>query len=138
MFNLANFNPVAVLVAGLVSFMLGGLWYCVFFSKAWMTALGINQEDVDDANIPMGRALMGSAGASLVTAIALAMLLSGTDPIPWTYGIQVSLLVWIAFSIGPMFKMVFWEERPWSLLAIDGGYELASILAVATVLIAWP
>lgn len=137
MIDISNLNLTAILVATLVSFMLGGLWYCMLFSKAWMVALGINQEDVDDANISMGRALGASAFASLLTAGALGLLLSSATPITWTFGIEVALLVWVAFSIGPMFKMVFWEERPWALFAIDGGYELVSILASAAILIAW-
>jgi hypothetical protein len=37
-----------------------------------------------------------------------------------------------------LFKLIFWEDRRAALFAIDGGYELVSIMVVALVLLIWP
>ena len=138
MIDMGNIDVWAVLVATAVSFLIGGFWYSALFSKPWMAALGINKEDVESSNLSVPKALIGSVVASAMTAFGVAMLLSSADPILWREGVLVALLVWAAFSMGPMFKMVLWEDRPWALLAIDGGYELVSVLAAAAIVIAWP
>lgn len=133
-----HLNPFAIAAAGLTSFLVGFVWYTFLFSKPWMTALGINIEDVESSGLSSGRAIAASLAASVATAGGLAAIYGwiGTPSIP--AGIALGVIVWIAFSLTPMFKMIFWEDRPATLFAIDGGYELASILAAALVLLLWP
>ena len=137
MIDIGNLNYLAICVATLASFFLGFLWYNILFSKQWMAALGINQEDVRGSGISMGKAISGSTLASFATALGLALLYSGAKTLTWQSGLLVAGLVWLAFSMGPMFKMIFWEDRPVTLLAIDGGYEFVSIFAAAAIIIAW-
>lgn len=80
---------------------------------------------------------MGSLGASLATATGLAIIFALVPTLGWGVGFFLALLVWIAFSLTPMFKMIFWEDRPFALFVIDGGFEFFSIFAVAIVLLAW-
>ena len=42
----ANFF-IAVIVATIVSFVVGGIWYGPAFGKAWMAALGKTEADMD-------------------------------------------------------------------------------------------
>jgi hypothetical protein len=137
MIDFGSLNYFAIFVATLVSFFLGFIWYTVLFSKQWMTALGVKPEDVSGSGISMSKAMSGSILASLATALGLALLYSGAKPVTWQTGLLVAGLVWAAFSMGPMFKMIFWEDRPVTLLAIDGGYEFVSIFAAAAIIIAW-
>jgi hypothetical protein len=37
-----NLNFWAILVSGLVYWILGGIWYAAVFSKSWQEALGFN------------------------------------------------------------------------------------------------
>ncbi len=137
MIQLEHVNLWAIAVGVAISFLIGGLWYSLLFCKPWMEAMGINLEDVGSSNLSMPRALFGSVLASSLTAVGLGLLLSRANPVPWHEGFLLAGIVWLAFSMTPMLKMVFWEDRPWRLLAIDGGYEFVSIAAVTAVLIAW-
>lgn len=133
-----NLNPFAVVAAGVLSFFVGFVWYTFLFSKPWMKALGISIEDVESSGLSSGRAIAASLGASIATAGGLAAIYAWIGAPSIQLGIAVGVAVWIAFSLTPMFKMIFWEDRPATLFAIDGGYELASILAAALVLLLWP
>ncbi len=134
---LSTISLPAVLAAGVLSFLIGFVWYTFLFSKAWMTALGLNIEDVESSGLSSVRAIVASLCASIATAAGLAAIYAwiGAPGIP--LGMAVAVTVWVAFSLTPTFKMIFWEDRRATLFAIDGGYELASILAAALVLLLW-
>ena len=103
-----------------------------------MAALGLRREDIDESGLSMTKAIVGSIVASLATALGISILFSMLQPVSWSLGLSIAAVVWLAFSLGPMFKMVFWEDRPVTLFAIDGGYELASIVLISLIIIAWP
>ena len=134
---LASINPVAILAAGIVSFVLGFAWYSSLFQKPWLAALGLRTEDVQTSGISTARAAAGSLAASLATALALALLFALCRIDDMGAGMFIALTVWIGFSLTPMFKMMLWEDRPASLFLIDGGYEFASIFSSAAVLLIW-
>lgn len=138
MIDFANLNVLAILTATVISILIGFLWYGPLFSKPWMAALGLKTEDVQSSGISMSRAVSGSIVASLATAVALAILFELAGPTHWQSGLLIAGIVWLAFSLGPMFKHIFWEDRPLVLFAIDGGYEFVSIFAAAFILIIWP
>lgn len=37
---------IIAIVAGIINFMIGGLWYGLLFQKPWIEAQGINPEDI--------------------------------------------------------------------------------------------
>ena len=47
--DLSNINWLAVLVAALSTFILGGLWYGPLFGRTWMRASGMTEERVNGA-----------------------------------------------------------------------------------------
>ena len=132
-----NINVLAVLAAGVLSFVLGFVWYTLLFSRPWMTALGIRIEDVESSGLSSVRAVVASLAASLATAGGLAVLFDLGDVTSLSVGMGVALVVWVAFSLPPMFRMIYWEDRKPTLFAIDGGYELVSIVSAALVLVVW-
>lgn len=134
--SIADIDPVAVVGATLASFFLGFVWYSLLFSKPWMTALGLKREDVDDSGISSTKALLASVFASFLTVMGLAILYAIQ---PGTLGsnLMIAGLVWGAFSLTPMLKMLFWEDRPMTLFAIDGGYELLSVMVAGVILSTW-
>lgn len=135
--QLAELSIISIALATAASFFLGFLWYNVLFTKPWMAAMGVTSEDVRSSRISIGWAVMGSLGASLATATGLAIIFALIPTLGWGVGLFLALLVWIAFSLTPMFKMIFWEDRPIALFVIDGGFEFFSIFAVTIVLLAW-
>lgn len=135
--ELGSINPLAVLVATLLSFLLGFLWYGFLFCKPWMTAMGLKSEDIESSGLSMKKAVIGSTAASFATALGIALLMVLLKNSLASTIFATAVLVWFAFSLGPMFKLIFWEDRPFTLFLIDGGYELVSILVVTTILFLW-
>lgn len=61
----AGVNYWAVLVAGLLTFFLGGLWYSpVLFGQIWMQANGYEEQQVRELQSALGPAGFASAAAA--------------------------------------------------------------------------
>lgn len=137
MFDIGDINYAGIAVATIASFMWGYFWYYTFFGKPWMKALGLKPEDIATSGISIGKAMTGSFLASLGHAVGIAILFLMLQPV-FIEGILIGLLIWLVFSLSPMFKMIFWEDRPMTLLLIDGGYEFVSIMTATVIFLLWP
>ena len=52
MIDLFALNWVAILIATVLAFVLGGIWYGPVFGKAWLTALGKTEDDIEPSASP--------------------------------------------------------------------------------------
>jgi len=135
--EILNINIYGLAAAAFASFMIGFLWYSILFTKPWMEAMGVTTEDVRSSGISMPSAIFASLAASIATAAGISILFALVPIHGWATGLLMALVVWFAFSLTPMFKFVFWEDRPAILFVIDGGYEFFSIFSIAIILLAW-
>jgi hypothetical protein len=124
-------NYIAVLVAGLSAFMLGGLWYSpALFARPWMALTGLNQERLAASSPAL--VFGGAFLLSLVAAWVFAMFL-GPNP-----GLQFATaagfaagLGWVATSFGINY---LFERRPLRLGLINGGYHTLQFTLYGVVL----
>ncbi len=129
-------NYLAVLVAVVLQFALGFLWYGPLFGDAWMEMVGMDAAYVE-ANPPGA----GIWIANVVSA-ALAMFV-----LAWLFvRLHVESLlkgVWIAFVIGFSFVLMsqmisgFYAEDPYWLAWINGGNTTVGLMLGGAVLGAW-
>src|SRR5439155_25204738 len=84
----ANVNILAVLVAGVLTLVLGGVWYSpILFAKQWMAAQGYTPEKVEAMRQKgVTRAYLVSLLCYLVMAYVVALLVSYTNAPPWARG----------------------------------------------------
>lgn len=131
-------NWLAVVVAAVLSFVIGGLWYSpLLFAKAWVRAHGYTDEQVQRmrANAPKAYAI--SFLCMLVMAAILAFLLGLTPIIRWQGGAKLGLLCWAGFAatIG-LTQQVYSEKKPATFL-IDAGYQLVYLVLMGALLAWW-
>ncbi|HEX3386120.1 MAG TPA: DUF1761 domain-containing protein, partial [Mucilaginibacter sp.] len=73
--NFSLINWLAVVAAGLSSFVVGGIWYArPVFGKAWMTDSKLTEEDIKSGS--MAKTFGFTAFFSLLMAVNLAMFLA--------------------------------------------------------------
>src|SRR5437879_13917817 len=77
----ANVNILAVIVAAVLTFVLGAVWYSpVLFAKQWMAAQGYTPEKLEEMKRRgVTRAYAVSVLCYLVTAYVMALLASYTN-----------------------------------------------------------
>ena len=114
-------NWIAVIVAAVSAFVLGGLWYGPLFGKQWVVASGVNMEKAKSANMAKiyGLAFLLSFAAAAVFAAFLGpdvTLAQGA-----TYGFSAGLF-WVAGALGINY---LFEQKPLGLWLINGGYSTA-------------
>jgi hypothetical protein len=127
MFEILSTPVGAAVVAGCVHFLIGAAWYSPSgFGGPWMRGLGITSDDIAEARVDMRAALGASALASLVQAGALVALFSILGVPGIAGGALIGGLAAFAFGALPMVKDRVWADRAWSVVLVDGGYEIAA------------
>ena len=131
---LSDINWLAVLTATIAAFMLGGLWYSkVLFGNTWMQEVGLTEEAVNNASMP--RTFGATFVLQLIAAIALSALIGSEGN--WQLGLQTGLwvgLFWIATAYGVTY---LFEQRPFRLWLINGGYYVVLYAVMGTIIGAW-
>ncbi len=135
-----SINYLAILVAAIVAFAVGGLWYSpVLFGKAWAKLSGMNEKDMKKAKQKgMAKSYVLMFMGSLVMAYVLANLLSLVGATNLTQALTLACWLWIGFFITTMLGTVLWEGKPWALYFINVLYYLVNLIVMASILVSWP
>lgn len=133
--DFSSINYLAVLVAALSTFILGGLWYSpMLFGKAWMRAN--NFSDADLQTFSKARMFGWSFVFSLVMAVNLAMFLA--DPkTNLTWGMAAGALAglgWVAMAVA---IIAMFENKSWAYILINGGYMTIAFTLMGAIIGAW-
>lgn len=129
-----QFNIPAVIVAALLSFVIGGAWYSpILFSRAWMQAAGLSEAQVQAA--PVARIFGFAALASLVMAFNLAAFIGPKATLGFAvFAGFATGLGWVAMSLGVIY---LFEQRPLKLWLINSGYQVLAYTVMGAVIGAW-
>ena len=127
-------NWWAVLVATVLAFVLGGVWYGPLFGKAWMDALGVTEEEIE----PSPRPFIISFFTALLTAIVLAWLIVVTGMTGLAGGALLGLITGIGFIATAMASDSAFCGWSLKLFLIQSGYRVLYSIIMGAVLGAWP
>ena len=129
-------NYLAVLVTGVVLFMLGGLWYSpLLFAKKWLTMVEKSEEDLRKASSPVNYLLVFLA--EVVTAFVLALVIGWAGVTAPAGGALVGFLLWAGLAGGTTFMTYTFSARARGLWAIDTGYTLVAFVVGGVILSLW-
>ena len=136
-------NWLAVLDAGIVIFVLGGLWYSpVLFAKRWIALQGRTEEqmraDAAKANMPVMYASVFLCG--LITALVMAMIMSHVGDrmeLNVGHGAIVGFSCWLGFAATTSYGTALFSMKPRQLWLIDTMYNLVSFVLAGIILAVW-
>jgi len=131
--DFAGLNWVAILVATIAGFVLGGLWYGPLFGKAWMNAIGKTPEELQPSPTPF----VISFFTALITAVVLSALISSLGITDWLNGAVLGLLTGVGFIATAMASdtaFCGWGSR---LFLIQSGYRVSYSIVMGAILGAW-
>jgi hypothetical protein len=130
-------NVLAVIVAAVVAFVMGGLWYSpLLFGKAWMKLRGHNSADLSGPKMRAGEIILEFARGLLV-AVVLARFVVLLGVVNWVGAVYLGFAVWIGFQATSIVGSVIHENYPWRLYAIHAGDALVKTLVMAVILSVW-
>ena len=126
----SGINYLAVVVAALVGFAAGGVWYRVF-GAAWMAALGRSPEDIKPTPGPFIVAFL----AQLVMAYVLAGLIGHLGgPVNVRNGVVSAAFVWLGFVATTIAVNDSFQGTKPSLTLIDAGHWLVVLALMGFVI----
>lgn len=130
-----DINYLAVLVCGIISMVIGSMWYGPLFGKAWMKETGMTEKDVKDFNpVKMyGIAFI----AHLVIALVMAYVIELVGAEGVIGGIRVALTAWVGFVAATMLINNLFQGKSNKLYIIDSGYHLVNMLIFGIILVLW-
>ncbi len=133
--NISTLNWLAIIVATLSNFLVGGIWYSpLLFGKAWMRENNFSDEDMKKGNTAK---IFGFTFLfSFVMAFNLAMFLNDSKTTA-SWGAIAGFLAgfgWVSMSI---FVIGQFERRTTRYLLIHAGYVTISFILMGLILGAW-
>jgi hypothetical protein len=127
-----------ILVAALVAFLIGALWYSpVVFAKAWVRANGFTPERLAAMQANAGRAYAGSFVAFVVMAAVLGLLLRHLGADSTADGAAWGFHAWLGFALPIGFTANLYSDKPAAAFLIDAGYQLVYMTVMGAILGAW-
>jgi len=136
-------NWLAVLVAAIVIFLLGGLWYSpVLFAKKWIALQNKTEEQMKaeaaGANMPLMYASAFITGLIIAWAMAMVFAHIANDaPMNAAHGALFGSLLWLGFAATTSYATALFSGKPRQLWLIDSAYNLVSFVLAGIILAVW-
>ena len=129
----------AVIVATLVHYILGGLWYSpLLFGNKFLQIINWSPEKVTEmGNQSHAKELAIAFVTSLVLVYVLAHFVQYTKATTAMAGIQTAFWIWLGFIVTTQAATVIFEERPLGLYLINIGYQLVGCSLAGLILAVW-
>ena len=130
-------NYPAVLVAGILHWILGAVWYGIFSNKflelvAWTPAQIAAIESQSHI-----REYILAFLSSLVLVYILAHFLQYTKATTAAGGLQTAFWLWLGFIVTTQLATVIFEGRKPGLYLLNIGYQLVACMAAGALLAIW-
>jgi len=128
----SKLNWLAIVVATVLTFLLGGAWYGPLFGKVWQRHMALS-DDTLRQNLPrtFGLAFV----FALVSAVNLALFLGPTATLAFGVGAGAATGIgFVATSLGVTYAF---GRRPLALALIDAGYHAVGFTMMGALLGAW-
>ncbi len=133
---ISQVNMLAVVVAAVVSMVLGFLWYSPYlFGKQWMKLSGLNSKELDKAKKGMSKLYGVSFVSTIILAFILSTVLSWSGASTLIEAVTVGFLVWVGFvATVQLTDVLFSKEKNTNLYLINTGYQLVGLVLMSAVI----
>jgi hypothetical protein len=137
-------NYWAVIVCGIVSMVLGSIWFGPLFGKQWQHLMGWSNVDAAK-KAEMMKGMQKSYLFAFIGALVMAYVLSHSIVFASTYmdvsgvsaGLSSGFWMWLGFIAPVTLSSVLWEGKSWKLWILTSGYYLVQLLIFGAILASW-
>lgn len=135
--GISEINWLAVLAAGVLYMVVGGIWYGPIAGAAWMEVMGKTAADFEGKDPK--KAMISSFIASVVFAIGLAVLLNypGLREFGAREGALVGFFVSVLFVGAGSYPNYAFEEKTMRHFLIHMGNMVIAMILMGALLAAW-
>ena len=135
-------NWLAVLVAAVVAFVLGGFWYSdALFGKQWRKGGGISDAEVKKEKKKglnfMLPNMFGGFLRRFVTGFFLVNFLAWVGATGVSEALQFTFWLWLGFFAMQMLGSIFWDGKKFDYYLINVIYVLVMFMTMAAIVSSW-
>lgn len=130
--HISNTNLLAVLVAAVLQWVVGWLWYGVLFSKAYRALVGATEKQANPGGV-MALVFI----TNLIVAFALAQIIMVSHVAGVSIGMFVGVVCGLGFVIPPLLAQHVSEGKPFKLFGIHAVYWLIAMGLSGSLLACW-
>ena len=135
--TLAHLNYLHVLVAAIVGFLLGWLWYSVFFGKTWAAEMKLTPPGSNDPKPAMGWMLFKGFVCTFLSAVGMAMIVARWPAYSIVKGAELGAAVGFLVVGTRYLNNGIWEKKSVKLLSINVGHDVVLFALMGAILAAW-
>jgi len=130
-------NFWSVLVAAIVSFVVGWVWYGPLFGKTWKNLMGFTDEVMMSMKMKAGTAMVTGFISALVTSYVLAHFVVLLNLTTVEEACQLAFWLWLGFVATVMLGSVLWEGKSMKLFVLNAAENLVALVLAAVILVLW-
>ena len=132
-------NAWSIVVAAVVAFGIGALWYSpILFGKEWMALTKKTEADMAAAKAKgIWKLYIVQFIMSLVSFGVLAFLISSSGAMDAGDGAFLGFLVWLGFTATDAVGGLLWEQKPFKLVLINAISHLINLVIGGAIIGAW-
>lgn len=132
-------NYPAVIVATLVHYILGGLWYSpLLFGNKFIQLINWSPEQLQQIESEShAKELAIAFVMSLILVYILAHFVQYTKATSVLGGIQTAFWLWLGFVVSTQVATVIFEGRSFGLFLINVSYQLVGCALAGVILAVW-
>ena len=133
--TISAINWLAVLVAGVSAFVVGGIWYGPLFGKAWQQMNGISDEQIKASS--QAKTFGGAFVLTLIASFGMAMLMQLHAAPGLSSGLGVGTVVGLAFVATSLGINYLFALKSMRLYLVDAGYLVLMFAVMGVIIGAW-
>jgi hypothetical protein len=129
----------AIVVASIVAFIIGALWYSpLLFGKQWMSLIGMKERDIEIAKEKgMTKLYIVQFIITLITFTVLGFAISSLSITSARDAGFIGLLAWVGFIVPGAMGSLIWERKPFKLIMINSIGTLVCWVIGAAIIGMW-
>lgn len=135
---LSTINYGAVLVSGIVYWIIGMLWFTVLFGKLWARLI---QKHGVKIKVPSKKEMIIKCIytflLNLLVALGVAIFVNSLGITQVSSAITLGVVLSVCFSLATLTTGYLWESRPWKLALVDLGYPFVGIIVSSIIITLW-
>ncbi len=133
-----SINIWSVIVAAVVSFGIGALWYSpILFGKEWASLIGLSAKDMEGMKAGVWKAYVAQFIATLVSFAVLGFALAATGTDTASEAAFVGFLAWLGFSVPVGLSSLLWKKASFKLFLIEAVCSLLTLAIGGAIIGAW-
>ena len=130
--RLFGLNPVGALLAAVVFFVIGHLWYNLLFQDVWLAAQGLTVQQVQRE---FDFWLVGGFLITLVQVIGLGLVMRWRGVSSIGAAALTAFVLWLVFALPfAHYAYIYSQDHNPAVLMVDASHLLAGWVAAAVVL----